>query len=256
MAKPEVTESPLDSIFRPHDFQPGEEYIDLYHVYDNLSRTPFVRRTGIWCADPRPGPVHALEAHRSITPASMRKHLDPLNRHPTQFISFYSEREAALAEVQRRRWEVKVPGPTKPGELEPTMRDRDVTSVRMAHVRLHPGTEVYFFSRAEMLEMMEVHPEVGMEQYVLEHSVPSEWFVWGYVREECVENREDFWGRVSPPLADGVSDLLVTAMRALDVRQHYHATRLNGVYHHVDLDTGVRERTNGIVPFGRLVSGE
>ena len=42
----------LSDIFRPHPFAAGETHIDLYHVYDNLSRTPYVLDVGIKCEDP------------------------------------------------------------------------------------------------------------------------------------------------------------------------------------------------------------
>jgi len=41
----------LRRLFKPHEFA-NQDYVDLYHVYDNLSRIPFQPGVGIQCEDP------------------------------------------------------------------------------------------------------------------------------------------------------------------------------------------------------------
>ncbi|KAK3721452.1 hypothetical protein LTR37_003007 [Vermiconidia calcicola] len=128
-------------VFSPHTFAAHENYIDLYHVYDDLSRTPYIHGIGIECEDPDEYFMHASFV---ITPEAMRKHLHWKNRQRTQFISFYDDLAVAQTEMQRRIDHPFVPNVG--------MRNPDL--VRIAHVRLHRGTKVWGLSRAEMLEMI------------------------------------------------------------------------------------------------------
>jgi hypothetical protein len=165
----------LEEVFRPHRFRADEHHIDLYHVCDNLSRTPYQHGIGIQCEDPD---EYFMNAWHVITPSAMMKHLDWRNRTPTQFISFYDKLEDAEREAQRRRYQLNVPdgGRRFPG------------TVRIAHVRLPWNTNVWAFSRAEMLSMMSF---VGGQAHldILRFSARGEWFVWGNVPDEFVLNR-------------------------------------------------------------------
>jgi hypothetical protein len=58
----------LQQNFRPHQFV-NEGYIDLYHVYDNLSRTQYEHGFGINCEDPDD---YVMNAWHVITPSAMR----------------------------------------------------------------------------------------------------------------------------------------------------------------------------------------
>ncbi|GIZ45346.1 hypothetical protein CKM354_000851900 [Cercospora kikuchii] len=165
----------LLQIFRPHQFAANEEYVDLWHVYDNLSQTPFKPGIGIQCKDDND---YVMNAWNVITPLTMRQHLNWRNRKATQFVSLYSDPAAAQHEQQRRRNQGIVPG----------VGPRNVHSVRIAHVRIPPGTGVWFFSRSEMLEMMATFGD-GARFEMFTTSAPSEWFVWGRVPEELVLNR-------------------------------------------------------------------
>lgn len=161
-------------IFRPHRFEINEHHVDLYHVYDNLSRTPYRRGIGIQCEDPD---SYIMNAWHVITPSAMRNHLDWRNSTRTQFISFYNSLKAAEQEQQRRRNQTFV---NNVGRRIPE-------SVSIAHVRLPRNTNVWAFSRAEMLSMMGTfshQTKLEMSQV----SAPSEWFVWGAVPDECVQN--------------------------------------------------------------------
>jgi hypothetical protein len=55
---------------------------------------------------------------------------------------------------------------------------RSPESVRIAHVRLPRNTNVWAFSRAEMLSMMGIFGNRAQLQ-TLSNSAPSEWFVVG-----------------------------------------------------------------------------
>lgn len=165
----------LQEIFQPHQFRADEQHVDLYHVYDNLSRTPYQHGIGIECEDPD---NYIMNAWHVITPSAMIKHLDWGNRTRTQFISFYNSLEDAEREQQRRR-------------NQPYVRDvgrRNPRSVRIAHVRLSRNTNVWAFSRAEMLSMMGTFGHEAQLQ-TMRTSAPSEWFVWGVVPDEFVQNR-------------------------------------------------------------------
>lgn len=165
----------LRHVFRPHRFDEGQEYLDLYHVYDNLSRTPFRHGIGIECEDLD---EYIMNPWHVITPQKMRQHLDWRNRQSTQFISFYGDQNAAIQEQHLRRHQNFVPG----------VGQRDVGSVRIAHVRLPRHTGIWVFSRDEMLDMMQTFgPQARLEAFTT--SGRSEWFVWGHVPEEFVYNR-------------------------------------------------------------------
>ncbi|KAK4504547.1 hypothetical protein PRZ48_005463 [Zasmidium cellare] len=128
--------------FHSHAFGPSEHYVDLFHVYDNLSRTPYIPGEGIRREDPDRYWMHPIHV---ITPEKLMLHADWNNRKPTQFISFYGDLASARQEAQRRRGQKIVPGGLQ----------RDPDSVRIAHVRLQREANVFFFSRDEMLEMMQ-----------------------------------------------------------------------------------------------------
>lgn len=91
---------PLREIFQSHRFRADETHIDLYHVYDNLSRTPYRHSIGIECDDPDD---YLMNAWHVITPSAMIGHLDWRNRTRTQFVSFYSSLTNAQREQRRRR---------------------------------------------------------------------------------------------------------------------------------------------------------
>jgi hypothetical protein len=157
----------LQHIFQPHQFGPGEDYVDLWHVYDNLSQTPYQTGIGIQCGDPR---EFYVKAWHIITPKAMRRHLDWRNRNQTQFISFYDNENQATREAQRRR--------------DSNMPGRGL--VRIAHVRIPNGTGVWVFSRREMLSMMLALDDNGTD--LITSSGSREWFVWGVVPEHLVRN--------------------------------------------------------------------
>lgn len=162
----------LQQIFRPHQFQANQGHLDLYHVYDNLSQTPYQQGIGIECGDLD---RYFMNAGHVITPVAMRRHLNWANREHTQFISFYSDRADAIRERNRRRGQTNVPK----GE------HRDASSVRVAHVRITPNSNIWAFSRNEMLAMMS---SFGMPVFdIMASSHPNEWFVWGDVPDQLVQ---------------------------------------------------------------------
>ena len=86
-------------VFQPHTFRLDEEYVDLFHVYDNLSQTPYQTDRGIQCGDPD---QYLMQAWHVITPRTLMRHSDWWNRNRTQFISFYDNLDIAQNEAQRR----------------------------------------------------------------------------------------------------------------------------------------------------------
>lgn len=87
------------SRFRPHVLLPNMDIL-LYHVYDDLSQTPFVPNEGIFSGDPH---NYVLNLWHIITTQKMMEHLEWNNRNPTWMISFYDDRQLALSEQLRRR---------------------------------------------------------------------------------------------------------------------------------------------------------
>jgi hypothetical protein len=63
----------LQEIFQPHQFKADEQHIDLYHVYNDLSRTEYQAGIGIQFDDPD---NYVMNAWHAITPSAMMKHLD------------------------------------------------------------------------------------------------------------------------------------------------------------------------------------
>lgn len=110
----------------------------------------------------------------------MRQHPDWRNRVRTQLVSLSGNRENAIQEAQRR-----IDSP-----LVPRVGWWDPNSVRVAHVRLFRGTNVWVFSREEMLNMMGTFGTAARrEMFQMSHL--DEWFVWGAIRETDVYNRHD-----------------------------------------------------------------
>lgn len=165
----------LRQLFKPHEIT-NRDYVDLYHVYDNLSRTPFQAGIGIQCEDPN---EYLMNPWHVITPVAMRRrHLEWRNRRRTQFVSFYGNVAAATQEWQRRRSQLWAPG----------VGQRNLNSIRIAHIRLPRNTNVWAFSRAEMLDMMGTFgSKVRLELSGV--SGVDEWFVWGAIPENLILNR-------------------------------------------------------------------
>jgi len=70
-----------------------------------------------------------------------------------------------------------------------TWRERSATSVRVAHVRLPHNTNVWAFSRQEMLNMVGALDNNTHDIFAT--SGTSEWFVWGSVPEHLVVNQHE-----------------------------------------------------------------
>ncbi|KAK5744993.1 hypothetical protein LTR17_001744 [Elasticomyces elasticus] len=161
----------VQQAFQPHQFPPNQMFIDLYHVYDNLSQTPYVLGQGIQCGDRE---VYYMNAWHVITPRRLLEHQKWANRNPTQFISFVDRANVARAERNRRRAQVLPPG----GGV------RIPASVRIAHIRLLRGTNVWSFNRAETVAMMQAVNGPAHQVFVTMGS--SEWLVFGDVPNICV----------------------------------------------------------------------
>ena len=94
--------------------------------------------------------------------------MDWHNRVNTQFISFYDNQADAKREAQRRR----------------DVRTRERGAVRIAHINIPRGSNVWFFSRQEMLGMMRALGDYDVD--LMSYSGSTEWFVWGRVPQKYV----------------------------------------------------------------------
>lgn len=154
----------LREYFRPYHFGPSEEFVELYHVYDNQSQTPLIPDVGIQCADTN---NYIMDAWHVITGKAIRRHLDWSNRRPAQFVSFYDDLATARRDKSRRIGSGKSP-----------------QAVRIAHIRLSKGTNVWFFSKQEWLSMMQA---VNEPRFDINSTMGRrDWIVWGAVPADCV----------------------------------------------------------------------
>jgi hypothetical protein len=155
----------LRQTLHPHIFGPGEYFVDLWHVHDSQSQTKYQLGIGIQCGDQI---EYVMNPWHIITPRAMRQHLDWRNRRPTQFISFYDNQLDASREAQRRR----------------NLHQQGRGPIRIAHVRLPRGSNVWSFSREEMLGMMNALNNNDWQ--LMAFSGAREWFVWGFVPDRFV----------------------------------------------------------------------
>lgn len=70
--------------FRRYNYTTADPVQYLYHVYDNLSQTPYVPKIGINAGDVN---SYIMHPQHIITYAAMANHLNWNNREPTYFIS-------------------------------------------------------------------------------------------------------------------------------------------------------------------------
>ena len=81
-------------------FHPDSRAVTLYHVWAELSETPYRKGVGITCGVPQ---KYYVRPSFVITPGKVMEHLDWKNNKWTQFISCYGNLEAALREATKRR---------------------------------------------------------------------------------------------------------------------------------------------------------
>lgn len=127
----------MDEIFQRDD-STGQTYVVVYHVYDNLSRTP--NRPRIECEDPA---EYTMNAWHVITPETLMRHLNFAGRRRHRFTSLYANMNDAIREADRRRNQI----------LVPNVGWRQPDSVRIERVCLPYNRDVWFFSRAEMMAL-------------------------------------------------------------------------------------------------------
>lgn len=172
MASQTLLQISLDpSAFRPHVYT--EDGVQtLYHVYDNLSQTPYIDQHGIEAGDPN---TYVMHPQHIITYSAMLSHLNWRNREPTYFISLYGNKQAALQEAYRRRQKINVPGVSSV---------RDPTSVRITvvSVQVLDQEKIFYFSRAEMINML----QVPAAHIIFTSSTPEEWFVMEYIPHAAI----------------------------------------------------------------------
>ena len=166
-----ITSTLSPDAFQRHRFT-TDDVQHLYHVYDNLSQTPYCAGAGIECGDIN---SYIMHPQHIITYRAMVNHLNWDNREPTYFISLYDDLHRAQLEVNRRRSQVLVPS---------QMHQRDPASVRLAEISVREleRLNVFCFSRNDLLRML--HPPPNHPVFV--NSSPGEWFVMEHIPDSAV----------------------------------------------------------------------
>ncbi len=86
--------------FSRHQFDPiRDQNFKLYHVYDNLSQTPYIPGQGIEAGDKN---RYLVRYWHRITVRSIAQHLDWYQKTPTSFISLYGDSSSALDAARTR----------------------------------------------------------------------------------------------------------------------------------------------------------
>lgn len=166
-----MSTSTLDpGLFQRHHFTNDVQH--LYHVYDNLSQTPYREGAGIECGDVN---SYIMHPQYIITYHAMANHLNWNNREPTYFISLYDDLHRAQLEANRRTNQVSVPN---------QVGRRNPASVRIAEISVHEleRLNVFYFSRNDLIQMLRPPPN----HPVFINSSPGEWFVMEYIPDSAV----------------------------------------------------------------------
>lgn len=159
--------------FRSHRCQPGQD-IRLFHVYDNLSQTPYQPGYDIESGDPN---TYLINPQHLITYVKMGQHLDWQNREPTNFISFYDNPCHALTEARRRMQQRYVPN-------QGTNTYRSPESVRIAVVsaRRLDNSNAFYFSTSDLIAMLQIPSNHNLRPSLTQ----GEWFVMDFVPEAAL----------------------------------------------------------------------
>jgi len=160
---------------------PNNNNFNLYHVYDNLSRTPYCLNRGITAGNPN---ISQLDPWQIITPDTMAEHLDWWNPDPTHFISLYDDYDMALEEAYRRQ---NHPWITNDETGEVTYRDPNTVRIAVVDASRLDAMRCFYFSTEQMWDMIEPQmDEEDMEDEVWDHTKDEEWFVVGHIPEWCI----------------------------------------------------------------------
>lgn len=169
------------NLFRPHHLPPTSPNFYLYHVYDNLSQSPFTqndpeRADGIYSADPN---NYIMKPWHIVTYSKMMQHLDWSNREPTWIISLFDNFQSASNEYNRRRTQILVPKTATGGVSQ---RNPDSVHIAVVSVRRLQSKHCWYFSTSEMRQMLSVQPNHPLFFMSNLH----EWFVLDWIPSAAV----------------------------------------------------------------------
>ena len=139
-----------DYRFPPHR---SNDEIIFYHVYDNLSQTPYVPGEGISSALGRKRNLEDHSIDTLITRHRLFEHLDWDNRNSSPFISLCQTWGGALREARRRARQISVWN-----KHQKTWSERKPSSIRIARVssRELDDLGVHYFSADQFIDYLDI----------------------------------------------------------------------------------------------------
>ena len=160
--------------FRSHR---GGSDMTFYHVYDNLSQSPFVRGRGITCGIVRP--LEGYHINNLVTYKRMHEHLDWENRNMTPFISLHSTKESALRDASLRAQNTQVYD-----RAAKCYRQRTISSIRIAGISSAELDDlgVHYFSTKQLKHALDLNPN----QKIWKHLSDREWFAIDHIPDDAV----------------------------------------------------------------------
>jgi hypothetical protein len=163
---------PMMDDFLPHRLHPVyERDLTLYHVYDELSQTPYIHGYGIEAGDKN---RYYIRYRHRITVPLIAKHLDRYQDEPTSFISLFDSPNNALREAQGRMSHRYV---YRDGQSY----DRGFVFVALISARQLADEGVFFFSAQDLRRMLG-----GGTQQLDGILGAREWFAMDYIPDTTV----------------------------------------------------------------------
>lgn len=161
--------------FVPHRLHPVyERDLTLYHVYDDLSQTPYIHGYGIEVGDKN---RYYMRYRHRINVRLLANHLDWYQDEPTSFISLFGNPTAALREANRRMSRRNV-------YRNGYWYDRGFVSVAAIPARYLADEGVFFFSAQDLSSAR----MLGGRAHQLDGMLGArEWFAMDYIPDAAVE---------------------------------------------------------------------
>ena len=127
--------------FSCHQFDPiHDQNFKLYHVYDNLSQTPYIPGQGIEAGDKN---RYLVRYWHRITVSSIAQHLDWYQKTPTSFTSLHGEPASALKAARQRMEKRNI-------ELDGRWHNRGQVFVAVISARQLADAGVFVFSTEDL----------------------------------------------------------------------------------------------------------
>ncbi|KAH6842489.1 hypothetical protein B0I37DRAFT_382039 [Chaetomium sp. MPI-CAGE-AT-0009] len=160
--------------FSSHQLHPLlEGNLQLYHVYDEISQTPYRPGAGIEAGDKN---TYYIRYQHRITPRLIAKHLDWYQKEPTSFISLFDDPSDAFHEARRRMDNPEV-------YLDGESCHRSAVSVAIISARRLVDAGVFFFSTKDLTSERMLG---GRIQHLAGKLNAREWFAMDYIPEAAV----------------------------------------------------------------------